>query len=173
MIIYYYMVYFNKFYFRCMMEETPDIDMPYNELSFEELSTEDPAIVKEYTKKVLQRWREEFAAGQLTAVQFEELWKFCVPKIYSPTVNENCLNWNFNEDLAQDILFNTLDEFICNGDSATVLKRLGEMVKAPSVRNGFNKIVNWTCTLFLYVLIHIYFLFLYKFHSLKIILEII
>lgn len=129
------------------MDEMPDIDMPYNDFSLEEFSTEDPANVKEFTKKILQRWREDFEAGQLTAVHFEELWKLCVPKIYSPTINETCLNWNFNEERAQDILFNTLDDFICNGDSTTVLKLLSEMDKAPSVRKirgsrGSVKLIN-------------------------------
>lgn len=115
------------------MDETLDIDMTSDKLPFEEFSTSDPSNIKEFTKKVIQSWQEDFNKGSLSSIHFEELWRFCVPKIYCPNTNESCLNWNFNEDLAQDVLFNTLDDFICNGDSTTVLKMLSEMDKAPSV----------------------------------------
>ncbi|KAJ8942266.1 hypothetical protein NQ318_008010 [Aromia moschata] len=105
------------------MEETIDIEM----------SPDDVTDIKELATKVVQKWKQSFEKGCLTNLHFEEIWRVWVPKIYSPSLNESCLNWNFNEDLAQDILFNTLDEFICNGDPSVVLKQLCEMDKAPSV----------------------------------------
>lgn len=106
------------------MEEPSDIEM----------SLDDVPNVKAFTAKIVQRWRESLQDGSLTSTKFEELWKVWVPKIYSPAINESCLNWNFNEELAQEILINTLDEFICDGDPNVVFKQLSEMDKAPSVR---------------------------------------
>ncbi|CAH1159942.1 unnamed protein product [Phaedon cochleariae] len=113
------------------MDETNDIEMSIEDIS--EIATDDPSTVREFTKKIIEKWRDRFAKGVITSAHFEELWRVWVPKIYSPSLNESCLNWNFNEELAQDVLFNTLDEFICNGDPNIVLKQLSELDKAPSV----------------------------------------
>ncbi|CAH1958819.1 unnamed protein product [Acanthoscelides obtectus] len=107
-----------------------DVDMAAEDMEYDEHNLSN---IKDFTKRVVQRWSERFKKGCLTTVHFEELWRHWVPKIYSPTVNESCLNWNFNEELAQEVLFNTLDEFICNGDPSVVLKQLCEMDRAPSV----------------------------------------
>ncbi|KAG5890458.1 hypothetical protein JTB14_031270 [Gonioctena quinquepunctata] len=116
-----------------IMEENADIEMFSDEVKFDWMMTENMGNVKEVTKKVVEKWRKRFEKGLLTSIHFEELWRVWVPKIYSPSPNESCLNWNFNEELAQEVLFNTLDEFICDGDPTTVLKQLSEMDKAPSV----------------------------------------
>ncbi|CAH1958821.1 unnamed protein product [Acanthoscelides obtectus] len=107
-----------------------DVDMAAEDMEYDEHNLSN---IKDFTKRVVQRWSERFKKGCLTTVHFEELWRHWVPKIYSPTVNESCLNWNFNEELAQEVLFNTLDEFICNGDPSVVLKQLCEMDRAPSL----------------------------------------
>ncbi|KAJ8971803.1 hypothetical protein NQ317_010778, partial [Molorchus minor] len=112
-----------------MMDEAVDIDMSFKEVT----------DVKEFTSKVVEKWRDNFEKGCLTSVHFEELWRVWVPKIYSPSL-EAGLNTNlnntiflFNDDLGQDILINTLVEFICNGDPSTFFKQLSELDKAPSV----------------------------------------
>lgn len=109
------------------------VDSGYDEIFAEEISVDVPSNTKEVVRKVANYWIEKFEKNLLYSSHFEIHWKVWVPKIYSPPLNESCLNWNFNEDLAQDILLNTLDEFICNGDSVRVLQQLSTMDKTPSV----------------------------------------
>lgn len=109
------------------------MDNLYDETFSEEITVDVPSNIKEFTKKVTNYWMEKFKKHVLYTSDFEDHWKVWVAKIYSPPLNESCLNWNFNEDLAQDILLNTLDDFICNGDTAMVMKQLRAINKAPSV----------------------------------------
>lgn len=109
------------------------MDTVYDERFAEAIAVDVPANIKEFVKKVTQYWLENFENGSLNSCHFEVHWKVWVPKIYSPPLNESCLNWNFNEDLAQDILLNTLDDFICNGDSTTILKQFVSMNQKSSV----------------------------------------
>lgn len=118
--------------FQAVMEEIADVEMPSDDVSLDIVST-DPSCVKEFTKKIVRSWISKYEQNSLSTLHFEKLWMIWVPEIYSPSINESCLNWNFNEDLAQDILLNTLEEFICNGDPNVVLKQLSEMDKTPSV----------------------------------------
>ncbi|EFA01832.1 E3 ubiquitin-protein ligase UBR2 [Tribolium castaneum] len=83
--------------------------------------------------ELVQEWLNLFESNSLTTNQFKQHWKTWVPKLYAPPVNESCLNWRFDEDLAQKLLFNVLEEFICKGDPSLVLARLNEMDKPPSV----------------------------------------
>lgn len=85
------------------------------------------------TKSIVTKWINNHKNGILTTSHFEDHWRYWVPKIYSPALNESCLNWNFNEELAQEVLINTLKEFICNGDPAVVLAELSRLEKPPSV----------------------------------------
>lgn len=109
------------------------MDTVYDERFAEVIAVDVPSNIKEFVKKVTHYWLENLEKGCLNSCHFEVHWKVWVPKIYSPPLNESCLNWNFNEDLAQDILLNTLDDFICNGDSTTILKQLSSMDKKSSV----------------------------------------
>lgn len=84
-------------------------------------------------KEVVQKWLEKHEEGVLTPNTFKEYWRKWVPRIYSPSLNESCINWSFNEDEAQRVLFNTLEEFICRGDPQVVLNELSQLDKPPSV----------------------------------------
>ncbi|XP_050506172.1 E3 ubiquitin-protein ligase UBR2 [Diabrotica virgifera virgifera] len=105
--------------------------MTTNAISFEGSSADDSTRTKELVTQIVGTWREHFSKGILNSASFEDLWKLWVPKIYSPSLDESCLNWNFNEELGQDILINTLDIFVYNGDPEIVLQKITE--KPPSV----------------------------------------
>ncbi|KAK4886967.1 hypothetical protein RN001_003238 [Aquatica leii] len=84
-------------------------------------------------KEVLSKWNEKLEKGVLSGSHFKDYWCTWVPRIYSPSINESCLNWNFNEDKAQRILFNPLEEFIFHGDPNVVLAQISKFDKPPSV----------------------------------------
>ncbi|XP_057659801.1 E3 ubiquitin-protein ligase UBR2 isoform X1 [Diorhabda carinulata] len=115
------------------MDEAADIVMSTDNVSFESVPVENSARIKELVTDIVQNWREKHNDGLLGPVHFEELWRLWVPRIYSPSLNESCLNWNFNEELSQEILFNTLDKFICNGDPNTVFAHMDSFGTRPSV----------------------------------------
>lgn len=92
------------------------------------------------SKPCVNVWMDKMSKGMLTSTHFKEHWRIWVPKIYSPEPNGNCLNWSFDEDMAQKMLYNTLEEFICNGDSREVLQQLRQMEKPPSVCGKFFKV---------------------------------
>ncbi|KAG7206391.1 hypothetical protein KM043_003754 [Ampulex compressa] len=85
------------------------------------------------SKPGMDVWMEKMSKGVLSYTHFKEYWRIWVPKIYSPEPNGNCLDWSFDEDKAQKMLYNTLEEFICNGDPQVVLKQLSQMDNPPSV----------------------------------------
>ncbi|XP_034933670.1 E3 ubiquitin-protein ligase UBR2 [Chelonus insularis] len=92
------------------------------------------------SKPCVNVWMDKMNKGMLTSTHFKEHWRIWVPKIYSPEPNGNCLNWSFDEDMAQKILYNTLEEFICNGDPQQVLQQLRQMEKPPSVCGKFFRV---------------------------------
>ncbi|KAL3265904.1 hypothetical protein HHI36_010094 [Cryptolaemus montrouzieri] len=100
------------------MEEEADIDMS---------SSIEEGI------KISKKWKEKFEKGELKSADFEEHWKIWVPKIYTPGLDEDCLNWNFDEQLANNILYYPLMHFICDGDPESVLAELCQEDKPNSV----------------------------------------
>lgn len=82
---------------------------------------------------VVASWREKFEKGVLSCTHFKEHWRLWVPKLLSPDPNGNCLEWNFDEERTQKILFDSLEEFICNGDPQEIFKSLSQMENPPSV----------------------------------------
>lgn len=99
---------------------TPDVEMH-------------PATRLLNEKEEIKKWQEIFKKGMLSSSHFKEYWRVKVPRIYSPSPNESCLNWSFNEEEAQRVLFNILEEFICDGDPGVVLDQLSKLDKPPSV----------------------------------------
>lgn len=97
-------------------QDIEDMEAPSSLLTFENFS-----------HSCVNVWMEKMNKGVLTCTHFNEHWRVWVPKIYSPEPNSNCLDWVFDEETAQKILFNTLEEFICNGDPKTILKELSQM----------------------------------------------
>lgn len=82
---------------------------------------------------IVESWMEAMSKDVLTPAHFREYWRIWVPKIYSPTPKDDCLDWMFNEELAQKQLYNTLEEFICNGDPSVLIKQFSQMDTPPSV----------------------------------------
>lgn len=84
-------------------------------------------------KECVEKWQEKMKQGVLSSTHFKEHWRVWVPRLYSPTQNESCLDWTFDEEKARKILFNTLEEFICDGDPGEILGNLSQLDKPPSV----------------------------------------
>lgn len=92
--------------------------------------TESPSAVPVYPKfnhPCVNEWMDAMNKGELSYQCFQKHWREPVPKIYSPELNGTCLDWNFDEEKAQKILIDPLEEFICNGDPQVVLKQLSQM----------------------------------------------
>ncbi|XP_029032051.2 E3 ubiquitin-protein ligase UBR2 [Osmia bicornis bicornis] len=79
-----------------------------------------------FSNPCVNTWIEKMNKGVLSCNHFKEHWRIWVPKIYSPEPDSNCLDWNFDEEKAQKVLYNTLEEFICNGDPQVVLKQISQ-----------------------------------------------
>lgn len=77
------------------------------------------------SKSGIDVWKEKLDEGVLSTDHFYQHWRIWVPKIFSIDSFHSCLEWTFNEKKAQEILFGTLEKFICNGDPNEVLKNLG------------------------------------------------
>lgn len=90
-------------------------------------------VFPDSSKPCVAIWMEKFKKGVLSCTHFKEHWRVWVPKIFSPEPNNSCLDWSFDEEKAQKVLFDTLEEFICNGDPQVVLKNLSQLDNPPSV----------------------------------------
>ncbi|OXU27651.1 hypothetical protein TSAR_014521 [Trichomalopsis sarcophagae] len=78
-------------------------------------------------------WMEKMRQGVLSNTHFKEHWRVWVPKIYKLEPTDNCLEWVFNEKEAQTILYDPLEEFICNGNPHEILKQLSQNDRPPSI----------------------------------------
>lgn len=105
--------------------------MADEDISDVEMTTEPETHI--IMKKCLEMWQEKMSQGLLTSTHFKDHWRDWVPRLYSPTQNETSLDWSFDEDKARKILFNTLEEFICNGDPVEILGNLSQLDKPPAV----------------------------------------
>lgn len=85
------------------------------------------------TKEAVITWMEKLSKGVLSSSHFDNYWHTWVPTYYSPKINDNCLNFNFNEDEATRVLLTPLEEFICNGDPSVVLQELSQFDKPQTV----------------------------------------
>ncbi|XP_011302105.1 E3 ubiquitin-protein ligase UBR2 [Fopius arisanus] len=92
------------------------------------------------SKPCINVWMDKMSKGILTSTHFKEHWRIWVPNIYSPEPNGNCLGWSFDEDMAEKMLYNTLEEFICNGEPREVLQQLAKLENPPSVCGRFFKV---------------------------------
>lgn len=92
-----------------------------------------PPILPDSSNQSVAIWNENFKKGILSCTHFKEHWRVWVPKSFSPEPNNSCLDWSFDEDKAQKILFDTLEEFICGGDPQVLLKNLRQLDNPPSV----------------------------------------
>lgn len=90
-------------------------------------------VFPDSSKPCAQEWMERFSKGTLSCTHFKAHWRIWVPSIFSPEPNNSCLDWSFDEEQAQRVLFNTLEEFICNGDPQSVFKNLNQLDNPPSI----------------------------------------
>lgn len=82
---------------------------------------------------IVKEWSKKFENNTLTEFDFRNYWKTCVPIVLKPEIQGNSLEWSFNEQKAEKALLNTLEEFICNGNSNEVLHGLTKQNFPPSV----------------------------------------
>ncbi|XP_069676845.1 E3 ubiquitin-protein ligase UBR2 isoform X3 [Periplaneta americana] len=127
---------------RIISEKLPDVQdtimgesMESDLRSICDLEMEQPVlpVFPDSSKPCVEVWNEKLKKGVLSCTHFKEHWRIWVPKIYSPEPNGSCLDWSFDETKAQDVLFDTLERFICNGDPQEVLIKLSQMDSPPSV----------------------------------------
>ncbi|XP_052749909.1 E3 ubiquitin-protein ligase UBR1 isoform X2 [Galleria mellonella] len=69
---------------------------------------------------VVELWRAKMAEGVLSPAHFHDHWRVTVPRIYSPQPNRTCLDWSFDEDLAVQLLFHPLEQFVWNTSAGTL-----------------------------------------------------
>ncbi|RZF37437.1 hypothetical protein LSTR_LSTR013673 [Laodelphax striatellus] len=110
----------------------PPPSHPFDLTSTSLTSTSRADIIKT-RPDISKLWMDKYKEGVLTATHFKEHWRYWVPQIFSPEPNNACLDWSFDEKTAQTILFDTLEEFICDGDPQEVLKNLSRLDNPPSV----------------------------------------
>lgn len=88
---------------------------------------------QEENLKIVSEWLMKFESNTLEESDFRNFWKIWVSRILKPEIQSNSLEWSFNEQKAEQILFNTLEEFICSGNSIEVLRGLTQQNYPPSV----------------------------------------
>lgn len=88
---------------------------------------------KEKNLSIVSEWLTKFESNTLFEHDFRNYWKIWVPRILKPEIQGSSLEWAFNEQKAEQILFNTLEEFICSGNSIEVLRGLTQQNYPPSV----------------------------------------
>ncbi|CAL4120871.1 unnamed protein product [Meganyctiphanes norvegica] len=89
----------------------------------------DPAAETEMVTK----WQELHKEGRFSALNVREYWRIKVPEIYSPQPNCNCLRITFDDELAQKLLFDSLEQFMCGGDPAQVYQMVRQLDNPPSL----------------------------------------
>lgn len=88
---------------------------------------------KEKNLSIVSEWLTKFQSNTLLEADFRNYWKIWVPRILKPEIQGSSLEWSFNEQKAEQMLFNTLEEFICSGNSIEVLHGLTQQNYPPSV----------------------------------------
>ncbi|XP_071525838.1 LOW QUALITY PROTEIN: E3 ubiquitin-protein ligase UBR2 [Panulirus ornatus] len=88
----------------------------------------DPTVVD-----LVERWNALHKEGRFSALNVREYWRIKVPEIYSPQLNCNCLRITFDEELAQKLLFDPLERFMCGGDPAQVFQMVKQLDTPPSL----------------------------------------
>ncbi|KAL1459822.1 hypothetical protein WDU94_011775 [Cyamophila willieti] len=92
-----------------------------------------PVFIQCSSSNVVSDWKQKFAAGTLSITDFKEHWKIWVPHLLSPEPKSSCLDWSFDEDKVQKVLFDSLEEFICDGLPEEIFQKVSQMDNPPSV----------------------------------------
>ncbi|XP_069939421.1 E3 ubiquitin-protein ligase UBR2 isoform X2 [Cherax quadricarinatus] len=82
---------------------------------------------------LVERWDTLYKEGRFSALNVREYWRLKVPEIYSPQPNCNCLRIIFDEELAQKMLFDPLERFMCGGDPAQIYQMVKQLDNPPSL----------------------------------------
>lgn len=82
----------------------------------------------------IHQWSKKFDSKSLKAIDFYHYWSANVPRIYSPRPGCDCLNLTFDENLAKSVLFEPLEQFVCNDkNSEKVFEELKKLNDPPSL----------------------------------------
>uniref|UniRef100_A0A8D9AGS5 E3 ubiquitin-protein ligase n=1 Tax=Cacopsylla melanoneura TaxID=428564 RepID=A0A8D9AGS5_9HEMI len=92
-----------------------------------------PVFIQCSSSNVVNDWKQKFEAGTLSITDFKEHWKIWVPHLLSPEPKSSCLDWSFDEDKVQKVLFDSLEEFICDGLPEEIFQKVSQMDNPPSV----------------------------------------
>ncbi|XP_049790695.1 E3 ubiquitin-protein ligase UBR2 [Schistocerca nitens] len=109
--------------------------MDCEEFSLPDIDMEQPVLDEfpDSASKCVEVWTEKLEKGILSCAHFKEHWRIYVPRIYSPDPKGNCLDFNYDEAKAQEILFQPLERFICNGDPQEVFSALTQTANRSTV----------------------------------------
>lgn len=83
--------------------------------------------------ELVDQWHEIHREGRFSSLNIREYWRVKVPEIYSPQQNCNCLRISYDEELAQKLLFDALERFMCGGDPSQVYQTLRQLDNPPSL----------------------------------------
>ncbi|XP_050308066.1 E3 ubiquitin-protein ligase UBR2 isoform X2 [Anthonomus grandis grandis] len=76
------------------------------------------------SNEIVSQWLQLFESGTFDPAVLNKHWIKWVPEVYSPTLDKSCLSWQFNEELAKEVLFAPIEKFICKEDPEEVLNGL-------------------------------------------------
>jgi len=115
--------------YSAVMEDPDENDLTFCDIDAEHVLP----VFPDSSRSCVEVWNDELKKGVLSCIHFKEHWRIWVPEIYSPEPNTSSLDWSFDEAKAREVLFDTLEQFICNGDPQEVLTKLSQLDSPPSV----------------------------------------
>lgn len=92
-----------------------------------------PVFIQCSSVNVVNDWKQKFQQGTLSITDFKDHWKIWVPHLLSPEPKSSCLDWSFDEEKVQKVLFDSLEEFICDGSPEEIFQKVSQMDNPPSV----------------------------------------
>ncbi|XP_039295359.1 E3 ubiquitin-protein ligase UBR2 [Nilaparvata lugens] len=113
--------------------DTMDVEHEDSDRVTFDLSTSSQTDTKSRPEDITKVWMDKFKEGILTASHFKEHWRYWVPQLFNPELTNLGQEWMFDEQKSQAILFDTLEQFICDGNPQEVLTNLSRLDNPPSV----------------------------------------
>ncbi|KAI5739939.1 hypothetical protein M8J77_025327 [Diaphorina citri] len=118
----------------CSVFITSDIDKMDDSIGSDmDVEQQLPVFIQCSSTNVVNDWKQKFQQGTLSITDFKEHWKVWVPHLLSPEPKSSCLDWSFDENKVQNILFDSLEEFICDGSPEEIFQKVSQMDNPPSV----------------------------------------
>ncbi|KAB7502596.1 E3 ubiquitin-protein ligase UBR2 [Armadillidium nasatum] len=84
-------------------------------------------------EEIHKKWQAKFERNELTSRDLRNFWKYYVPEIFSPEPECDCLKISYKEDLAQSVLFDTLERFLYGEDPSKVFQMIQDLDNPPSL----------------------------------------